>query len=103
MELKNKKFIVILIIAAAAISAVIFGAYKKYTAKISGRETAISAGDISEANSASDKSVLDLSIFDDPKFKALKENVAGAGGIGGNVGKKNPFEPLNKDENNEKK
>lgn len=58
---------------------------------------------VSGANNGSDTNVLNTSIFDDPKFQALKESGASAGAAGGAVGKRNPFEPSDKDENNEKK
>lgn len=56
---------------------------------------------VSGASNKSDTNVLNTGIFDNPKFQALKES--GAGAAGGAVGKRNPFESSDKDENNEKK
>jgi hypothetical protein len=56
---------------------------------------------VSGANNESDMNVLNTGIFDNPKFQALKESGAGAGG--GAVGKRNPFEPSDKEKSNEKK
>ncbi len=56
---------------------------------------------VSGANNESDKNVLNTGIFDNPKFQALKES--GAGGGAGAVGKRNPFEPSDKEKSNEKK
>ncbi|MDP3043153.1 MAG: hypothetical protein Q8N21_02010 [bacterium] len=56
---------------------------------------------VSGANNESDTNVLNTGIFDNPKFQALKESGAGAGG--GAVGKRNPFEPSDKEKSNEKK
>lgn len=57
---------------------------------------------VSGANNESDMNVLNTGIFNNPKFQALKESGAAAGG-GGAVGKRNPFISSDKDENNEKK
>ncbi|MBU4347370.1 hypothetical protein KJ586_01775 [Patescibacteria group bacterium] len=56
---------------------------------------------VSGANNESDMNVLNTGIFDNPKFQALKES--GAGGGTGAVGKRNPFEPSDKEKSNEKK
>ncbi len=56
---------------------------------------------VSGADNESDTNVLNTGIFNDPKFQALKES--GAGAVGGAVGKRNPFEPSDKEKSNEKK
>lgn len=61
------------------------------------------ANNESEGTSLRDMNVLNTGIFDNPKFQALKESGAAAGGSGGAVGKRNPFISSDKDENNEKK
>lgn len=58
---------------------------------------------VSGANNESDMNVLNIGIFNNPKFQALKESGAAIGGSGGVVGKRNPFISSDKDENNEKK